>query len=199
MSSSPDSLHIVYEKPTAHHHQQHYHSNQQQNYHQQTHLPSDLVLHARPRSALAPHLSPFVMKLEAWLRLNKIPYTFSSKNGTHPRTGKMPWVEYNHGQTQLYDSEAIIQHFTQHYFDNGMNETYIDYGTTDSEMAIMRAFQRMLDEHLYWAIPLWRFVRDPKHNIFSNGALPQMSGFQKFIGKVLLGRNVKQVREKLML
>lgn len=38
-------------------------------------MPKDVVLvHALPRGRLAPNISPFVLRLETYLRLAKIPY-----------------------------------------------------------------------------------------------------------------------------
>jgi hypothetical protein len=46
--------------------------------------PKDVVvLHGPPRSKSSPALSPFVLKLETYLRMNKIPYQVRSANESY--------------------------------------------------------------------------------------------------------------------
>ena len=57
--------------------------------------PKDtVVLHQFPRGLYAPSASPFVMKLETWLRITGIPYKneFSLQMS---KKGQVPWITFN--------------------------------------------------------------------------------------------------------
>jgi hypothetical protein len=57
--------------------------------------PKDkVILHQFPRGIYAPSASPFVMKLETWLRIAEIPYKneFSLQMS---KKGQVPWITFN--------------------------------------------------------------------------------------------------------
>lgn len=94
-------------------------------------------------------ISPFCMKLEAFLRLNHI--EFEIKPGL-PHQGpfkKIPFVDYQDQRTG--DSSAIINQLIQDFRIEYHNAEYLVTGP---------AWQRMAEEHIYWAIVYFRWMDD---------------------------------------
>lgn len=107
--------------------------------------PKDVViLHQLGRERTIPSHGHFVIKLETFLRFNKIPYQSEFTSGTF-NTGpkkKIPWIEYN-GIT-MGDSQLIIE-----YLENAMNIN-MDCHLTTQEKAHAWAIQKWLEEFMYW-------------------------------------------------
>ncbi|XP_052764370.1 failed axon connections homolog isoform X2 [Mya arenaria] len=112
--------------------------------------PADtVILHQFPRGPFAPSMSPFCIKIETFLRMAKIPYQSVHSYTMGPK-GKSPWVEYN-GET-LGDSELIMSYLVEKC---GVS---LSMGLTEEKKAIGRAFQTLVDEHMYWLVLLERWV-----------------------------------------
>ncbi|KAK8747891.1 hypothetical protein OTU49_016213 [Cherax quadricarinatus] len=108
-----------------------------------------VVLHCSNRGRLAPSMSPFVIKLESFLRFAGIPYQLDFDEPFGPK-GKTPWVTFN-GE-ELADSQLILERLTEHF--NLRNSL------TKELQAIARAFVVMMDEHLIWGLRVWRYSID---------------------------------------
>lgn len=98
-----------------------------------------------------PNVSPFCMKVEVYLKLAHIPYTnrYSNDPKATP-TGKKPAIK--DGDSFIYDSRLIIN-YLEAKFGNPL-----DAHLTASEKATAHAFQRMIEEHLYWGIVYSRWI-----------------------------------------
>ena len=97
-----------------------------------------------------PNSSPFCMKLEAFLRWHSI--EFEIKEGL-PFQGpfkKIPFVDYN--DERLGDSTSIIETL--------LKDKSIQYEES-LELDVGHAMQRVVEEHLYWAMVYFRWM-DPK-------------------------------------
>ena len=119
-----------------------------------------------------PDLSPFVVKLETYLRLAGIPY--EAKNGD-PRKApkrKMPYV-VDDGAI-VGDTRFIIEHLETK---RGIS---LDARLTPKDRAIAAAFQSMLEEHLYfvmvyerWQIEAnWERLAPTLRRLFSGAGVP---------------------------
>lgn len=112
-----------------------------------------LILHQFPPALGLPSGSPFCMKLEAWLKLARIPYqtqaVFDPRQG--PK-GKAPFIEED-GRL-IGDSALIIEHLAR---SRGVDP---DAGLTQAERAVARALGLMLEEHLYWALVYSRWIEE---------------------------------------
>src|SRR6185295_4139940 len=98
-----------------------------------------------------PNPSPFCMKLETWLRMTRLP--FEVERVVDPRKGpkgKVPWIE-DQGRT-IADSALIIEYLTKTYGDP------LGSRLDARERASSLALQRLIEEHLYWAIAHGRFL-----------------------------------------
>ncbi|OXA50522.1 failed axon connections homolog [Folsomia candida] len=121
--------------------------------------PKDLVImHAIFRGRTVPHPSPFVLKLETYLRMAKIPYKadISIIDAWGPKS-RFPWISIN-GQ-HLGDSQLAIEYLNKKF------EVKLGHEYSKSELAIGAVVRVMVDDHLFWAIPMERFVYAPYHRL----------------------------------
>jgi glutathione S-transferase len=97
------------------------------------------------------NVSPFGLKLEAWLRLADIPYTVepSMDLGRAPK-GKLPYVR-DEGRL-IGDTTLIIDHLKA---SRGIDP---DAGLTPRDRAEALALQRLLEEHFYFALVYSRWI-----------------------------------------
>lgn len=101
----------------------------------------------------APDFSPFVIKLETWLRLAGVPY--ERRDGGNPLQapkGKIPYVELD--GVRMGDSQLIVEELTRRH------AVSLDAGLGPGEAAVGRAFRRMLEEGTYFCTLWLRWVDD---------------------------------------
>jgi glutathione S-transferase len=97
------------------------------------------------------NISPFGLKLEAWLKLADIPYDVrTSTNLRKAPKGKLPYI-IDDGRL-IGDSTLIIEHLKA---TRGIDP---DAGLSPRELAEATALQRMFEEHLYFAITYSRWI-----------------------------------------
>jgi glutathione S-transferase len=100
-----------------------------------------------------PNGSPFCLKLETYLRMAAVPFEVSpprlSDVGNAPK-GKMPYIR-DAGQT-VADSSFIIEHLKATRGDP------LDSWLSAEQRAVALAFQRLMEENLYWAVVHTRWV-----------------------------------------
>lgn len=98
--------------------------------------------------------SPFALKLETWLRLADVPFTVeeSIRPDRMPK-GKLPCIR--DGGRLLADSSRIIAHLKA---TRGIDP---DAGLTERQRAEALALQRLIEEHLYFAM-VWARWLDPE-------------------------------------
>lgn len=105
-----------------------------------------------------PDASPYVCKLVMWMRLAGLEYELSYVPWPEmlkraPRKS-VPWIEDADG-TLVHDSQRVIDYLTQKY------DIALDWHLTPRERAQMRAWQRLLEDHYYWAgLVQMRWVED---------------------------------------
>lgn len=140
-----------------------------------------IILHGMGRFGGVPSVSPFVVKLESFLRLASLEYEFTTQEAQNKVTGKMPWIEWK-GE-QLYDSQLIMDKLLA----DGTAKT-IDSQLDDRQKAISHALQRMIDEHTFWYLAVWRFVREKDGLIFKT--FPNMGWLKRALAPVVMQRKV---------
>ena len=104
-----------------------------------------IELHQYPGSWGLPSSSPFCIKVETYLRITNIPYKIIWENnpGRGPK-GKMPFIQ--DGEEIISDSSFIIEYLQKNYTPD------LDAGMSEEQQAIMLAFQRLIEESLYWVL-----------------------------------------------
>lgn len=120
--------------------------------------PNQLIFYHFGAAAGLPDVSPFCIKLETWLRLSQIPYTNRIGNPLKAPYGKLPYVK--HKGALMADSDRIIKALEA----DGLSA--LDRELTDQQRALARAWQSLLEEHLYFAIVRERWQDDAGWSIY---------------------------------
>ncbi|CAL8096749.1 unnamed protein product [Orchesella dallaii] len=109
-----------------------------------------VILHGMyGNSEVLPTPSPFVLKLETYLRLVNIPYELDKVDIWGPK-GKTPWISYD--GKHLADSQFIVE-FLSNEFGKQLSSKY-----SMKDRAVGTMARVMVEEHLYWAGVMWRFA-----------------------------------------
>merc|ERR1711936_1350474 len=87
-------------------------------------------------------ISPFALKLETWLRVNKIKYENIFSMKFHPKTGLIPYIELN-GES-FSDSNLIIEKLKKKFA-----LAPVDPGLTKEQLAMSHAATSMVEN--FWA------------------------------------------------
>ena len=119
-----------------------------------------------------PNASPFCMKLENYLRMAGLPFEIppaTMREFQKAPKGKMPYIDDN-GKI-LADSTLIIDYLKATHGDK------LDGWLSAEQKAITVAFQRLMEENLYWAVVCTRWVesegwRKTKPAFFGNLPVP---------------------------
>lgn len=100
-----------------------------------------VVLHQMPPNYRVLNVSPPCLKLETYLRMNKIPY--ESEYGFNMSSkGKVPWMEYN--GSSVVDSNFIVRFLNEKFqFDPDAHLSVV-------EKAIAHSMLVTLEENTYW-------------------------------------------------
>ncbi len=101
-----------------------------------------ITLYQFARSWGLPNLSQFCVKLETYLRMNKIPYRIVETLPLKAPRGKLPFIDDE--DHRIADSRLILQ-YLQSKYGKGLDATL-----SSEARAIATSFQRLLEEHLYW-------------------------------------------------
>lgn len=99
-----------------------------------------------------PDPSPFVTKAETLLKLAGVPYRTALGNLRKAPKGKLPYIDDD--GAVIADSTLIRWHIEKKY---GIE---LDHGLSDQQRAVGWAFEKMVEEHLYWALVHARWIDD---------------------------------------
>jgi glutathione S-transferase len=108
-----------------------------------------------------PDPSPFVMKTEILLKLANRPYRTNNSGFLAAPKGKLPYID-DDGEL-IADSTFIRWHIEKKY------AVDFDVGLTTEQRAIAWAFEKMSEDHLYWALLDARWM---DHVNFAKGPKP---------------------------
>ncbi len=108
-----------------------------------------LRLFQLPRAWGIANISPPCAKLEAWLRLCKIPYDIGPLDLSAAPKGKLPYVQDD--SETMGDATLLIDTLKARY------QVDPDAQLTPEQRAIGVAFRRMLKEDFYWAVVYFRW------------------------------------------
>jgi glutathione S-transferase len=100
-----------------------------------------------------PNASPFCMKLETYLRMTGLPFEalrFQLRQLQGAPKGKLPYI-VDGGRT-VADSGLIVDYLKTSYGDP------LDAWLSPQQGAVALAWQRLLEEHLYWAVLYTRWI-----------------------------------------
>ncbi|MGB0867348.1 MAG: glutathione S-transferase family protein [Granulosicoccaceae bacterium] len=102
-----------------------------------------------------PDASPFVLKVDAYLRLAGIPFESVSSldNMQKAPKGKLPFI--SDGEQIIADSRFIIEHLESYH---GVD---LDSHLSEEQKAIAYMVQSTLEEKLYWCALYFRWIDEP--------------------------------------
>lgn len=134
-----------------------------------------------------PDASPFVTKTEVLLKMAGLDYTADNITmfKKAPK-GKLPYIA-DDGEI-IGDSTLIRWHLEKKYgFD-------FDRGLTREQRAIAWAFEKMLEDHLYWAVVHSRWLNDAN---FDKGPRTFFKGVPAPVRPIVLAMVRRQIRRAL--
>ena len=99
-----------------------------------------------------PDPSPFVMKAETLLKMAKLPYRMDTSGFSKAPKGKLPYIEDD--GVVIADSTFIRWHLEKKY------RVDFDQGLDAAQRATAWAFEKMLEDNLYWVIVHDRWADD---------------------------------------
>ncbi|MBI3574907.1 MAG: glutathione S-transferase family protein [Gammaproteobacteria bacterium] len=112
-----------------------------------------ITLYQFPPAWGLPNASPFCMKVETYLRMCNLPYTtVNVLNPAKGPKGKLPYI--TDGSNIVADSGLILDYLKKTYGDA------LDARLGTVERAQALAWQRLLEEHLYWCAVYDRWAVD---------------------------------------
>ncbi|MEP2734743.1 MAG: glutathione S-transferase family protein [Erythrobacter sp.] len=114
-----------------------------------------------------PTVSPFCLRLDAFLRLTGIEHEAETAPTPFPGPkNKAPWIEYK--GKKLGDSSLIIAFLMEEF---GVDpDTHLD----DSQRGMAVAIQRLVEENLYWAMVYDRWCRTENWPILKGSVLGEI-------------------------
>jgi glutathione S-transferase len=132
-----------------------------------------------------PNISPFCLKLETYLRLASVPYEVKyTTNMRRTPKGKLPFIK--DATETLSDTSVIIQYLKQKYGDP------LDKQLTITQRAQGIALQRLLEEHLYFAMTYSRWVDPNFYPGFTGAIFEKIPTIAKLFVPALVRRQVRK-------
>ena len=100
-----------------------------------------------------PNASPFCMKMETYLRMAALPFELVNRGDVMkaPKR-KLPYID--DGGTIVADTSFVIDYLKRRYGDP------LDATLSALERAVAAAFQRLIEENLYWAVVHTRWAEN---------------------------------------
>lgn len=105
-----------------------------------------ITLYTMPGTDEVESLSPFCMKVEVYLKLQKVPYRTKVGDPRKAPKGKMPFIV--EGDAKIADSSAILEYL------EGKSDSPLDRGLDAAARSRAHVLKRTLEESLYFAV-LW--------------------------------------------
>ncbi|WP_373975174.1 glutathione S-transferase family protein [Chitinibacter sp. SCUT-21] len=99
-----------------------------------------------------PDISPFVLKTMVLLKMANLPYEVNVKGYGNAPKAKLPYLN-DDGQI-IADSTFIYWHLEHKY------QLDLNAWLSEAEQAVAWAFEKMLEEHLYWTVLYERWVKE---------------------------------------
>jgi glutathione S-transferase len=133
-----------------------------------------------------PDPSPFVTKAEVLLKMAGLPYRTDTRGFNKAPKGKLPYID-DDGEV-VADSTFIHWHLERKY------NIDFDKGLSPEQRAIAWAFEKMMEEHLYWAAVHARWMDDAN---FVKGPATFFRGIPAPIRPLVVAMIRRQIRRTL--
>ncbi len=133
-----------------------------------------------------PDFSPFVMKAEVLLKMSGLPYRTDTSGFRKAPKGKLPYIEDD--GALVADSTFIRWHLEQRH---GID---FDRGLSAEQKATAWAFEKMIEDNLYWVVVDLRWVNEEN---FNKGARNFFKPVPAFIRPLVIATVRRKVRASL--
>lgn len=129
--------------------------------------------------------SPFVLKMDAYLRFAELEYRYRGNMGHLFKAPKsrLPYIEDN-GEV-IADSWFIIQHLRNQY---GLD---LDDWLRNDQRALCELIKKALEEQLYWCVIHYRWVREDSWKVIKPAFFDQAPFPMRYIAPIMARRQVK--------
>jgi glutathione S-transferase len=135
-----------------------------------------------------PDASPFVMKLETYLRISGQKYEANNGDVRKAPRKQMPFVEVD-GKV-VPDSQAVINML------EGSREPKLDAHLDAGQRAVAIALRSMLEEHLYFNVLYMRWVTDDGWTVFEPSLREMLGNFG--VPGIMRGMVSKSARKQVI-
>jgi len=148
-----------------------------------------VIFHMFPRNPLSPSMSPYVLKLETFLRMHDVKYKVDHSIPMHPVTQKCPWISYN-GE-EVADSQHIMEFLSEKLSLNPKHD--LDGNPKDKVLA--RGIRSIIEDHFNFCVMSKRMV----HGKFEDVApffptIVNVKMIQKFIAQRIMKTIASQAK-----
>lgn len=149
---------------------------------------SDIVVHQLPGAWGLPSISPFCLKLDAYLRIAGIPFqaVVDATPFRGPK-GKLPWIE--HQGKKIGDSGFIIEYLESRF---GCDPSKV---LSPAERAVSLSMRRLVEENLYWTMVYDRWMVDENWRSFRSVVLGGVPSPLRPVVAVVARRGVRRQLE----
>jgi glutathione S-transferase len=146
---------------------------------------SDVVVHQLPGAWGLVSISPFCLKLDAYLRIAGIPFraVVDATPFRGPK-GKLPWIE--HEGHRIGDSGFIIEYLERRFGSS------VNGGLSAAERAIALSLRRLIEENLYWTMVYDRWMVEDNWRVFRDVVLGGVSPPLRRVVAPLARRGVRR-------
>lgn len=146
---------------------------------------SDLKAYHLPGGWGLVSVSPFCLKLDAFLRMTGIEHTsITAPSPFGGPLGKAPWIE--HEGRKIGDSSFIIAYLIERF------DKDPDAALSPAQRGQAVAIQRLVEENLYWAMVYDRWVREGNWPILKGSVLGQIPAPVRTLIAPMARRGVKK-------
>jgi glutathione S-transferase len=145
-----------------------------------------ITLHTFGPNFGLPDPSPFVTKAEMLLKMSGQPYRNDTEGFGKAPKGKLPYIEDD--GTRIADSTFIRWHLERKY------QIDFDRGLTADQRATAWAFEKMAEDHLYWALLHARWMDDAN---FAKGPIVFFRKVPAPVRPIVVAMIRRQVRKAL--
>jgi len=145
-----------------------------------------VILHCFPRSEKCPSVSPFVLKLETFLRLHDIKYKPETECPAHAETGKTPWITYN-GE-DVADSQLIIEYLTE--------KRGLASSADSKDKVLARGIRAILEDNFVFCRAAEMFVFGNPEDLDFMPTFVSVKAINKLITKRFMAKVAKQPIEQ---
>lgn len=146
---------------------------------------SELVAYHLPGAWGLPSVSPFCLKLDAFLRITGIPHkAVTAATPFGGPKGKAPWIE--HEGKKIGDSGFIIEYLRTRF---GVDP---EKGLSAAERGVGLALRRLIEENLYWTMVYDRWMVDDNWKNFRSVVFGGIPAPVRYVIPVVARRGVRQ-------